>query len=82
MEGVIFGVIDNGVMLLSATLGIEFMPNRKGIGALIGAGIGNAVSDFFAGLGEGGLEFALGTFIGCLACLAFIPLIKRRVKKI
>jgi len=78
MEGIIFGVIDNGVMLLSATLGISFMPNRKGFGALIGAGLGNAVSDFLAGLGEGGFEFALGTFIGCLICLGFIPLIKRR----
>ena len=80
MEGLVFGLIDNGVMLLGACLGIEFMPNRKGLGALLGSGFGNATSDFLAGLGEGGIRFAFGTMIGCLLAMAVIPLLKRRVK--
>ncbi len=80
MEGLVFGLIDNGVMLLGACLGIEFMPNRKGLGALIGSGFGNAFSDFLAGLGEGGFRFGFGALIGCLLAMVIIPLLKRRVK--
>ena len=51
---VIFGIVDNGIMLLGAFFGIgleKYLPKRfqVGLGALIGAGIGNAVSDFMGG---------------------------------
>ena len=77
MEGLIFGIIDNGVMLIGAVLGLKFLPCRKGfINGLIGAGLGNALSDFLAGIGEGGLRFAFGTLIGCLIVMLFIPIIR------
>ena len=87
MEGIVFGLIDNGIMIVGAFFGLgieKFLPKRfqVGLGAVIGAGIGNAVSDFFGGLGEGNLELACGTFIGCILALVCIPILHkfRRVK--
>ena len=79
MEGLVFGLIDNGIMLLGAMFGLNMerlMPGcKRGAGALVGAGLGNALSDFVAGLGEGGIRFAFGTLVGCLAVMVFIPLV-------
>jgi len=81
MEGLAFGIIDNGIMILGAVLGLSterFLPKyfQKGWGAVAGAGIGNAFSDFAGGLGERNLELALGTFIGCAIALILIPIAK------
>ncbi len=89
MPGLIFGIVDNGIMLLGAYWGLSMeaiIPGklRRGAGAIIGAGVGNAVSDFFGGLGEGDPAFALGTFTGCILALAIVPVVgilKRRIKK-
>ena len=75
----LFGLIDNGVLLLGAVFGLEverWLPGRlrSGAGAVIGAGIGNTVSDFLAGLPIG-WEFASGTGLGCLLALLALPLL-------
>ena len=51
---VVFGIVDNGVMLISAFFGLgleKYLPKRfqVGLGAVIGAGLGNAFSDFMGG---------------------------------
>ena len=86
MEGIIFGLIDNGIMLIGAFFGLHLetlLPRtlKRGLGAVIGAGIGNAISDFCGGLGEGNFRFAIGTFIGCLLALAIIPILKKILHK-
>ena len=78
-DPILFGVIDNGVLLLGALFGLEverLLPARlqKGLGAVIGAGLGNAFSDFLGGLPIG-LDFAAGTAIGCLLALGALPVL-------
>ena len=80
MEYIIFGFIDNGVMLCGALFGISI--ERKFskklqtgfLGATLGAGLGNTFSDFLGGLGATNLELAFGSAIGCLVALILIPL--------
>ena len=79
---VIFGIVDNGVMLIGAFFGLgleKYLPSKLqvGLGAVIGAGIGNAVSDFAGGIVSGNLVLAIGTGLGCLIALAAIPLLHR-----
>ena len=79
IEYVIFGIIDNAVMILGAMTGYEvekYLPKQfqKGLGTVFGAGIGNAVSDFMGGAGSGSWDLAFGTAFGCLIGLIFIPL--------
>ena len=76
---IIFGVVDNGVMLMGAFFGLgleKYLPSKLqvGLGAVIGAGIGNAVSDFAGGLASGNLVLAIGTGLGCLIAMIAIPL--------
>ena len=92
-EYLVFGIVDNAVMILGAMTGYEvekFLPKQfqKGLGVVFGAGIGNAVSDFMGGAGTGSWDLAFGTALGCIIGLVFIPLFvmigklrdKRRVK--
>mgnify|MGYP004451072939 FL=1 len=76
LDGIIFGLIDNFVLIIGGFTGLEverWLPFRTvGVGAVLGAGVGNAVSDFLGGLPLD-LAFAIGTFLGCLAGLVFIP---------
>ena len=77
----LFGLIDNGVLLLGAVFGLEverLLPGRMrvGTGAVLGAGIGNAVSDTLAGLPIS-VDFGVGTGVGCLAALVLLPLLRR-----
>jgi hypothetical protein len=76
-DPVLFGLIDNGVLLLGAVFGLEverFLPARlqRGMGAVVGAGVGNAVSDFLGGLPIGA-GFAAGAAAGCLLALVALP---------
>jgi hypothetical protein len=82
MQGIIFGIIDNTIMLLGAYFGLgieKLYPKRLkyGTGAILGAGIGNAISDFFGGLGERNIQLAFGTLIGCLLALILIPILNK-----
>ena len=81
MTGLTFGIIDNAVMILGAYTGLQaenILPARyrRGLGAVIGAGIGNAISDFLGGLGEGNLPLAIGTFTGCILALGIVPIVE------
>jgi len=93
-----FGVVDNGVLIVSAIIGFSFediinnalskIPRYciktrvKGLSsALLGAGIGNAVSDFLGGFCVSP-SMALGTFVGCfIVLLAFTPFIFKITRK-
>ena len=86
MQYIIFGIVDNGVMIIGALFGLEverLLPKRLqyGLGAVIGAGIGNACSDFLGGVFAGNMKLAVGTGVGCIIGLVLIPIItiwKRR----
>jgi hypothetical protein len=81
-----FGIIDNLVMIIGAITGCElekYLPKRlqvKGVGTVIGAGLGNALSDWLGGVGAGNWDMANGTALGCIIALAFIPVILRVAK--
>ena len=85
IDYVLFGIVDNGVMLVGAFFGLgleKYLPSKLqvGLGAVIGAGIGNAVSDFAGGLASGNLVLAIGTGFGCLIALVAIPLLHKLQK--
>ena len=74
----IFGFVDNGVMLLGALYGLhieKYLPKKYqvGLGAVYGAGFGNAVSDWAGGMASLNYGLAFGSFIGCLIALALVP---------
>jgi hypothetical protein len=76
IDGTIFGIIDNAVLIVGAFTGLEVekhLPFKTvGIGAVVGAGFGNAFSDLLGGLAVDPI-FGFGTFIGCVIGLALIP---------
>ena len=84
IDYIYFGIIDNFIMLLGAVYGFSLEEKVKffkaGTGALYGAGIGNAVSDFAGGIGASNLELAIGTASGCLICLVLIPIMQKLQK--
>jgi hypothetical protein len=88
-EYIIFGIVDNAVMLSGALFGVSLekkLPKKLQsgfLGATLGAGIGNAFSDFLGGLGATNIELALGSGLGCLIALVILPVylaIKKEVK--
>jgi hypothetical protein len=48
---------------------------QVGLGAIIGAGLGNTVSDFMGGAVSLNWALAFGTALGCLIALILIPVI-------
>ena len=80
LEFIVFGIIDNLVMIIGAMTGYEvekYLPTKfqKGLGTVIGAGLGNATSDWLGGAIAGNLGLANGTALGCIIGLLFIPII-------
>lgn len=80
IDFIIYGIVDNGVMILGAMTGYElerYLPKRlqRGLGAVVGAGLGNACSDFLGGASTASWDLAFGTAFGCLIGLVFIPLL-------
>jgi len=81
----VFGVIDNGVLLLCLLAGLDLdqyipIPRRfrcKAAGAAIGALVGNAISDGVAGISQG-VGSAIEVTAGCLAVLVALPFVLRR----
>jgi hypothetical protein len=51
------------------------LPKRfqVGLGAIIGAGLGNTVSDFMGGAVSLNWALAFGTALGCLIAMTMIP---------
>jgi hypothetical protein len=83
MDGLLFGFVDNAVLLIGAYTGLEverFLPKRfqVGMGAVAGAGIGNTVSDAAGALIDPALlSMAGGITIGCLIPLLAIPVLAK-----
>ena len=80
IDFIIYGIVDNGVMILGAMTGLEverYLPKRfqKGLGAVVGSGLGNALSDFMGGASTASWDLATGTALGCLIGLIFIPIL-------
>jgi len=80
IDFIIFGLVDNGVMIFGAFTGLEvekYLPPRFRLGVLmpiVGAGIGNACSDFLGGVVALNMPLAVGSLIGCILALALIPI--------
>lgn len=81
MDGLIFGILDNAILIVGAVTGYEverFLPRRLqvGVGAILGAGIGNTISDIVGALCDPALIHMVGGItLGCLIPLAIIPAI-------
>jgi len=73
-----FGVVDSSLLMISLLAGVSIDAviarriGARGYGPVIGAGLGNAASDFIAGLPEGKWA-SLG--VGTGALLPMIPLV-------
>ena len=84
IDGLIFGFVDNAVLIAGAVTGYEverFLPRRfqVGVGAIAGAGIGNTVSDALGAVLDPALVAMTGGIVlGCLVPLAAIPIIAIR----
>lgn len=82
---VIFGVIDNGALVILALIGASFLGT---LGAIIGGALGNAITDGFAGIFEGygasqnikrgikdersPVSTAFGKMAGCLIAMGLV----------
>lgn len=78
IDYILFGIVDNGVMILGAIYGLhleKYFPTswQRGTGAVIGAGVGNAISDWAGGAVSANWSLAFGTFFGCLIALLLVP---------
>ena len=76
---IVFGLADNGFMLIGALFGvsIEASLEKRAGNAIMGALLGNAVSDCIAGFLALNPSLAVGSLIGCL----LIALIYKITKK-
>ena len=83
-EGIIYGLIDNGVLAFSTLLGIDIDKYFKGSGfhgAIYGALLGNTLSDFLGAIVDFPLELAINITAGCLIVIPvvwFILLFKKQ----
>ena len=87
VDFIIFGIVDNAVMIAGAILGLSwerFMPKQlqNGLGGVLGAGIGNAISDFMGGAITASWGLAFGTAFGCIIGLLWIPIFLKLKKLI
>jgi len=81
LDGMLFGLVDNGVLLLGAyagfDLGERLGEGRGRIGAILGALVGNTVSDGLGALVDPALSgMALGVVVGCMLPLIAVPIIE------
>ena len=89
-DGFIFGLLDNGIVLLGMYLGLDFeswlakklgkTPNPS-LGAIVGALGSNTISDAFAAWFDPGMQpMIYGIVLGCLLPLLFVPFIEKYKK--
>tara|TARA_R110002167_G_scaffold9533_2_gene43411 strand:+ start:1587 stop:1853 length:267 start_codon:yes stop_codon:yes gene_type:complete len=81
MEGLLFGIVDNGVLIFGAYTGLDIgerlAQGRGALGAVLGAGIGNAVSDAAGAATDPAMHGMIaGVTVGCLIALAVVPVIE------
>jgi uncharacterized membrane protein YqgA involved in biofilm formation len=87
IDFIIFGIVDNAVMIFGAFTGLEiekYLPERFRLGhlmAIVGAGLGNTFSDFLGGVVALNPSLAIGSAIGCLIGLILIPIFNIYYKK-
>ena len=83
MDGLIFGLLDNSVLILGAFTGLSverYLPARfqAGVGGVFGAGIGNTVSDGIGAVVDPALQGMVGGIVlGCIIPLFIIPIIAK-----
>ena len=83
MEGLIFGLVDNGVLIICAYMGISidrWIEGKTGglLGAVLGAAIGNTISDTMGAIMDPTIRTAVyGITLGCLIPILFIPIIEK-----
>ena len=82
MPGLIFGMVDNVVLILGAYTGLEvdrFFKGNEQVGAILGAGVGNTISDGLgAAIDPTMSHMIIGIILGCLIPLILIPIIETR----
>ncbi len=88
MDGLIFGLVDNGIVLIGMYLGVDiegWVSRRLGkdsnplLGAIVGATSFNLISDAVAASLDPSMEgMGLGIAVGCLIPMLFIPINERR----
>ena len=80
MDGIIFGLVDNGILVAGAYRGLEidkFLTGKGAIGAVIGGAVGNTVSDAAGAYLDPTMSGALiGIVIGCILGALLIPIIE------
>ena len=83
-DGLLYGLIDNGVLAFSTLLGIDIDRYFKGSGihgAIYGALIGNTLSDFLGAIVDFPLMLTINITLGCLIIIPivwFILLFKKQ----
>ena len=90
-EGVTFGAVDNGIVLIGMYLGVDIegwvsrrlqKESNPILGAVVGATGFNAVSDGVAAvLDPSMVGMTFGIVFGCLAVMLFIPVIEKMRKR-
>ena len=91
MEGLIYGLVDGGVLIIGAYTGLEIdvwiskllkKQTNPVLAGIIGAALGNTISDFLGALADPVLrEQIVGITLGCATAMLLIPLfeiIKRK----
>ena len=80
MDGLVFGIMDNAILLAGAYTGFSIDEKLGGngrLGGIIGAGLGNTVSDGIGALIDPTMSgFFLGIVLGCLIPMLAIPVIE------
>ena len=90
-DGTVYGLVDNGVLILGAYLGLELdgwlakqigKYARPGLGAIIGGAIGNLVSDVLGAVSDPAMASMVeGIAVGCILPMALIPVVERVISK-
>ena len=86
-DGFIFGLVDNGVVLIGMYMGVDiegWLARKMGkesnplLGAVVGATSFNAVSDGIAAAVDPSMQgMTLGVMIGCLIVILAIPVAEK-----
>lgn len=80
MDGLVFGFVDNAVLIFGAYTGCEverYIGGRGRIGGILGAAIGNTVSDGLGAVLDPALQpMLLGVVLGTLIPILAIPVVE------